>query len=140
MTVNLNWKKILILIGIYIISLVTVFLIGRFMKIKSLKESQIKLEQDLKEVLSKMSDMENRNSELLESNDLLEKLNSELKTENEGMKSDINSIKNVTKSTEQKLDEMETSMNNMSDIVKMAKENQRIFRYYIETVSQITED
>lgn len=140
MTINLNWKKILIIIGIYIVSLVTVFLIGRFMEIKSLKESKIKLEQDLKEVLSKMSDMENRNSELLESNDLLEKLNGELKTENKGMKSDINSIKDITKSTEQKLDEIETNMNNMSDIVKMAKENQRVFRYYIETVSQITED
>lgn len=140
MTINLNLKKALIILTIYMISLIIVFAIGRNSKFKSLEKSQIKLEEDLKEVLSNMSDMEKRNDELLKSNDLLEKLNDELKTENEGMKSDINSIKNVTKSTEQKLDEMETGMNNMSDIVKIAKENQRIFRYYIETVSQITEE
>lgn len=140
MTINLNLKKSLIILTIYMISLIIVFAIGRNSKFKSLEKSQIKLEEDLKKVLSNMSDMEKRNDELLKSNDLLEKLNNELKTENEGMKSDINSIKNVTKSTEQKLDEMETSMNNMSDIVKIAKENQRIFRYYIETVSQITEE
>lgn len=140
MTINLNLKQALIILTIYMISLIIVFAIGRNSKFKSLEKSQIKLEEDLKKVSSNMSDMEKRNDELLKSNDLLEKLNDELKTENEGMKSDINSIKNVTKSTEQKLDEMETGMNNMSDIVKIAKENQRIFRYYIETVSQITEE
>ena len=49
MTINLNLKKALIILTIYMISLIIVFAIGRNSKFKSLEKSQIKLEEELNE-------------------------------------------------------------------------------------------
>lgn len=140
MTLELNLKKILIVLTIYMISITIAFIIGRNIKIKSLNESQIKLEQDLKDMQSKINDIQNRNDELLNLNNEQQKINDELKKENLAMKSDLNSIKDLTKSTERKLNEIETNTSNVSEMIKILKENQKIFRNYIETVSQITEE
>lgn len=140
MKLELNLKKILIVLTIYMISIIISFTIGRNIKIKSLNESQIKLEQDLKDMESKINDIQNRNDELLNLNNKQQKINDELKKENLAMKSDLNSIKDLTKSTEQKLNEIETNTSNVSEMIKILKENQKIFRNYIETVSQITEE
>ena len=140
MTLELNLKKTLIVLTIYMISIIIAFTIGRNIKIKLLNESQIKLEQDLKNIQSKINDIQNSNDELLNLNNEQQKINDELKKENLAMKSDLNSIKDLTKSTEQKLNEIETSTSNVSEMIKILKENQKIFRNYIETVSQITEE
>lgn len=143
MTIDLNsknFKRALIIFCIYMISIIIAFTIGRNIKLKSWKDSQTKLEQDLNEAKSKMNDIEIRNQELLELNDRQQKINDELKEENELMKSDINSIKTLTKSTEQKLNEVNINTDNISEMIKALKENQKIFRNYIETVSQIMEE
>ena len=140
MTINFTWKKILIFSIIFIVLLFVSFFIGRTLKIKSLKDSQIKLEQDLEIAISKISELEKRNNELLELNDTQKKLVEELKNENEKMKNDINSIKEIKKNTKQKLNKVSTDIDNTSNMIKTLKENQAIFRIYIENVSKITEE
>lgn len=129
--------KIIILVLIYVVSIIITFFLSENITMKKCKDSQVKIEEDLNKALSKMSDVEKRNDELLELNDKQQKINDELKNENIAMKSDLNDIKLVQTSTKEKLGEIEKSADESTSTIKLLRDNNSILRQYFQDTSNI---
>jgi hypothetical protein len=129
--------KIIIFSSIYIISFIFAFFLGKNITMKKCKDSQIKIEEDLQNALSKASVIEKRNNKLLELNDKQCKINEELKNENIAMKSDLNNIKSIQTSTKEKLGELEKSADESTSIIKLLRDNNSILRQYFQDTSDI---
>ena len=129
--------KIIILIAFYIISLIDVFLLSKNITINKYKDSKIKIEEDLNKANSKISDIEQRNDELLKFNDKQQKINNELKAENDAMKKDLEKIKSTAQSTKEKLDEVENSTDKTISIIQKLRNNNSILREYFQSTCEI---
>lgn len=129
-----NLKKILITLGIYIVSTVIAFVIGRNMKINTFSDTS-KIEIDLQNATEKLEKVNKKYDELVALNDNIKHVNAELLKENESMKSDLNNIKETTDYTMYKLTKIDNSTQDSSTIIKNLKENQKLFREYIQSVS-----
>lgn len=129
--------KIIILVLIYVVSIIITFFLSKNITMKKCKDSQIKIEEDLNKALSKTSDVEKRNDELLELNEKQQKINDELKNENIAMKSDLNDIKLVQTSTKEKLGEIEKSADESTSTIKLLRDNNSILRQYFQDTSNI---
>ena len=130
-------KKIIILVSISVVSLIIGFFIGRNFTLKRCKDSEIKLEKDLNKVTSEMTDIEKRNNDLLELNDIQQKINDELKIENNAMKEDLGNIKSTAKSTKEKLNELEQSVNETTSTIQKLRNNNSILREYFQSTCEI---
>ena len=130
-------KKIIILVSISVVSLIIGFFIGRNYILKKCKNSEIKLEEDLNKVTSKMTDIEKRNDELLELNNKQQKINDELRTENMAMKKDLENIKSVTTSTKEKLDEIEQTVDESTSTIQKLRNNNNVLREYFQSTYEI---
>jgi len=132
-------KKIknIILVSIYVVSLILVAFLVKNITMKKCKDSEIKLEEDLNNVQSKMTDVEKRNDELLELNNKQQKINDELKIENNAMKEDLGNIKSTAKSTKEKLNELEQSANETTSTIQKLRNNNSILREYFQSTCEI---
>ena len=110
MTLELNLKKTLIVLTIYMISIIIAFTVGKNIKIKSLNESQIKLEQDLKDMQSKINDIQNQMERNEINDDELQNENYDLDVDNLAEADSDNENKNVH---EQQENNVENQNNNM---------------------------
>lgn len=134
-----NLKKIFITLSIYIVSTIIAFVIGRNMKINTYSDTS-KIEFDLQNAETKLTEVNKRNVELEELVTSLKRTNAELLKENESMKSDLNNIKESTEHTLYKLSKLDNSVQDSSSVIKNLKENQKLFREYIQSVSDVTKE
>lgn len=132
-------KKIknIIFASIYVVSLIVVAFLVKNITMKKCKDTEIKLEEDLNNVNSKMTDVEKRNNELLELNDKQQKINDELKTENNAMKEDLGNIKSSAKLTKEKLDKIEQCMDETTSTIQTLRNNNAILREYFQSTYKI---
>ncbi len=128
-------KSIVWTVLIALVLLATAFFLGRFSATKGSSEST-KLDEDLKILNEKVSELEKRNEELITLNEEQERLCSQLKSENKNMKKTIGNINELTISTRDKLDEMENSTTSIFDTLTLIKENQKVLKAYILSVSK----
>lgn len=128
-------KSIVWTVLIALALLATAFFLGRFSATKGISEST-KLDEDLKILNEKVSELEKRNEELITLNEEQERLCSQLKSENKSMKKTIGNINELTISTRDKLDEMENSATSIFDTLTLIKENQKVLKAYILSVSK----
>ena len=104
------------------------------MKINTFNDTS-KIEIDLQNATEKLTEVNKKYDELIALNDNIKHVNAELLKENESMKSDLNNIKEVTDYTMYKLTKIDNSTQDSSTIIKNLKENQKLFREYIQSVS-----
>ena len=128
-------KSIVWTVLIALALLATAFFLGRFSVTKGISEST-KLDEDLKILNENVSELEKRNEELITLNEEQERLCSQLKSENEGMRKTIGNINELTVSTKGKLDEIENSASSAIDTLNLIKENQKVLKAYILSVSK----
>ena len=131
-------KKIVIQIVVFIIALSLSFIFGYCFRGKNTKDSQIKLEQDLERMKEVVSNLNERNEELIKLNDEQSKLCDKLKNEKNEMQENLDGIKKATISTKSKIDELNDKATDASSTIRVLKENQKILREYINEVSKVT--
>lgn len=135
----MKFKTFLILLFIYLISLIFIFFVGRSSKNTS-SDYIIKLENDLTDAQMLIKTIEKRNEELINLNENQEKINQELKIENEKMSDDLQNIKEITISTQDKLGELENISNETLSTIQKLKNNNDLFREYIKNVSNVIKE
>ena len=133
-----NIKKVIIKIIIFVLSIMVAFFLGYNFSIKN--HNYFHLDEKLKNAEELIKKIEERNDELFILTENQEKIIKELKIENENQKNDLNAIKEITFSTENKIMEIDESMDRVSDKMNKIKENQKIFKEYIINISNIVKE
>ena len=129
-------KKKIIYICISITFIIISFFVGKFDSKKDISQ----LQNDLKIANDKLSDIEQRNEELIQLNEEQKVIINELNLENQNSTKHIESIKEINSSTKEKLNNLESSADSAMSSINKLKENNKILKEYFNSVTSIMEE
>ena len=98
------------------------------------------MQNDLKIANDKLSNVEQRNEELIQLNEEQKIIINELSLENQNSTKHIESIKEISSSTKEKLNNLESSADSAMSSINKLKENNKILKEYFNSVTSIMEE
>lgn len=129
-------KNKIIYICISITFIIISFFVGKFDSKKDISQ----LQNDLKIANDKLSDVEQRNEELIQLNEEQKVIINELSLENQNSTKHIESIKEISSSTKEKLNNLESSVDSTMSSINKLKENNKILKEYFNSVLCVMEE
>lgn len=129
-------KNKIIYICISITFIIISFFVGKFDSKKDISQ----LQNDLKIANDKLSDIEQRNEELIQLNEEQKVIINELSLENQNSTKHIESIKEISSSTKEKLNNLKSSADSAMSSINKLKENNKILKEYFNSVTSIMEE
>ena len=129
-------KNKIIYICISITFIIISFFVGKFDSKKDISQ----LQNDLKIANDKLSNVEKRNEELIQLNEEQKIIINELSLENQNSTKHIESIKKISSSTKEKLNNLESSADSAMSSINKLKENNKILKEYFNSVTSIMEE
>ena len=129
-------KKKIIYICISITFIIISFFVGKFDSKKDISQ----LQNDLKIANDKLSNVEQRNEELIQLNEEQKVMINELSLENQNSTKHIESIKEISSSTKEKLNNLKSSADSAMSSINKLKENNKILKEYFNSVTSIMEE
>ena len=129
-------KNKIIYICISITFIIISFFVGKFDSKKDISQ----LQNDLKIANDKLSNVEQRNEELIQLNEEQKIIINELSLENQNSTKHIESIKEISSSTKEKLNNLESSADSAISSINKLKENNKILKEYFNSVTSIMEE
>ena len=129
-------KKKIIYICISITFIIISFFVGKFDSKKDISQ----LQNDLKITNDKLSDVGQRNEELIQLNEEQKVIINELSLENQNSTKHIESIKEISSSTKEKLNNLESSADSAMSSINKLKENNKILKEYFNSILCIMEE
>lgn len=129
-------KNKIIYICISITFIIISFFVGKFDSKKDISQ----LQNDLKIANDKLSDVEQRNEELIQLNEEQKVIINELSLENQNSTKHIESIKEISSSTKEKLNNLEFSADSAMSSINKLKENNKILKEYFNSVLCVMEE
>ena len=129
-------KKKIIYICISITFIIISFFVGKFDSKKDISQ----LQNDLKIANDKLSDIEQRNEELIQLNEEQKVIINELSLENQNSTKHIESIKEISSSTKEKLNNLKSSADSAMSSINKLKENNKILKEYFNSITSIMEE
>ena len=129
-------KNKIIYICISITFIIISFFVGKFDSKKDISQ----LQNDLKIANDKLSDIEQRNEELIQLNEEQKVIINELNLENQNSTKHIESIKEISSSTKEKLNNLKSSADSAMSSINKLKENNKILKEYFNSVTFIMEE
>ena len=129
-------KNKIIYICISITFIIISFFVGKFDSKKDISQ----LQNDLKIANDKLSNVEQRDEELIQLNEEQKIIINELSLENQNSTKHIESIKEISSSTKEKLNNLESSADSAMSSINKLKENNKILKEYFNSVTSIMEE
>ena len=129
-------KKKIIYICISMTFIIISFFVGKFDSKKDISQ----LQNDLKITNDKLSDVEKRNEKLIQLNEEQKVIINELGLENQNSTKHIESIKEISSSTKEKLNNLESSADSAMSSINKLKENNKILKDYFNSVLCVMEE
>ena len=129
-------KNKIIYICISITFIIISFFVGKFDSKKDISQ----LQNDLKIANDKLSDVGQRNEKLIQLNEEQKVIINELSLENQNSTKHIESIKEISSSTKEKLNNLESSADSAMSSINKLKENNKILKEYFNSVTSIMEE
>lgn len=129
-------KNKIIYICISITFIIISFFVGKFDSKKDISQ----LQNDLKITNDKLSDVGQRNEKLIQLNEEQKVIINELSLENQNSTKHIESIKEISSSTKEKLSNLESSADSAMSSINKLKENNKILKEYFNSVTSIMEE
>ena len=129
-------KNKIIYICISITFIIISFFVGKFDSKKDISQ----LQNDLKIANDKLSNVEQRNEELIQLNEEQKIIINELSLENQNSTKHIESIKEINSSTKEKLNNLESSADSAMSSINKLKENNKILKEYFNSITSIMEE
>ena len=129
-------KNKIIYICISITFIIISFFVGKFDSKKDISQ----LQNDLKIANDKLSDIEQRNEELIQLNEEQKVIINELNLENQNSTKHIESIKEISSSTKEKLNNLKSSADSAMSSINKLKENNKILKEYFNSITSIMEE
>ena len=129
-------KNKIIYICISITFIIISFFVGKFDSKKDISQ----LQNDLKITNDKLSNVEQRNEKLIQLNEEQKVIINELSLENQNSTKHIESIKEISSSTKEKLSNLESSADSAMSSINKLKENNKILKEYFNSVTSIMEE
>lgn len=129
-------KNKIIYICISITFIIISFFVGKFDSKKDISQ----LQNDLKITNDKLSEVEKRNEKLIQLNEEQKVIINELSLENQNSTKHIESIKEISSSTKEKLSNLESSADSAMSSINKLKENNKILKEYFNSVTSIMEE
>ena len=129
-------KNKIIYICISITFIIISFFVGKFDSKKDISQ----LQNDLKIANDKLSDIEQRNEELIQLNEEQKVMINELSLENQNSTKHIESIKEINSSTKEKLNNLESSVDSTMSSINKLKENNKILKEYFNSILCVMEE
>lgn len=129
-------KKKIIYICISMTFIIISFFVGKFDSKKDISQ----LQNDLKITNDKLSNVEQRNEKLIQLNEEQKVIINELGLENQNSTKHIESIKEISSSTKEKLNNLESSADSAMSSINKLKENNKILKEYFNSVTSIMEE
>lgn len=129
-------KKKIIYICISMTFIIISFFVGKFDSKKDISQ----LQNDLKITNDKLSDVEKRNEKLIQLNEEQKVIINELGLENQNSIKHIESIKEISSSTKEKLNNLESSADSAMSSINKLKENNKILKDYFNSVLCVMEE
>ena len=129
-------KNKIIYICISITFIIISFFVGKFDSKKDISQ----LQNDLKIANDKLSNVEQRNEELIQLNEEQKVMINELSLENQNSTKHIESIKEISSSTKEKLNNLKSSADSAMSSINKLKENNKILKEYFNSITSIMEE
>ena len=129
-------KNKIIYICISITFIIISFFVGKFDSKKDISQ----LQNDLKITNDKLSEVEKRNEKLIQLNEGQKVIINELSLENQNSTKHIKSIKEISSSTKEKLNNLESSVDSTMSSINKLKENNKILKEYFNSVLCVMEE
>ena len=129
-------KNKIIYICISMTFIIISFFVGKFDSKKDISQ----LQNDLKIANDKLSNVEQRNEELIQLNEEQKVMINELSLENQNSTKHIESIKEISSSTKEKLNNLKSSADSAMSSINKLKENNKILKEYFNSVTSIMEE
>ena len=129
-------KNKIIYICISITFIIISFFVGKFDSKKDISQ----LQNDLKITNDKLSDVEKRNEKLIQLNEEQKVIINELGLENQNSTKHIESIKEISSSTKEKLNNLESSADSAMSSINKLKENNKILKEYFNSILCVMEE
>ena len=129
-------KNKIIYICISITFIIISFFVGKFDSKKDISQ----LQNDLKITNDKLSDVEKRNEKLIQLNEGQKVIINELSLENQNSTKHIESIKEISSSTKEKLNNLESSVDSTMSSINKLKENNKILKEYFNSILCVMEE
>ena len=129
-------KNKIIYICISITFIIISFFVGKFDSKKDISQ----LQNDLKITNDKLSEVEKRNEKLIQLNEGQKVIINELSLENQNSTKHIESIKEISSSTKEKLNNLESSVDSTMSSINKLKENNKILKEYFNSILCVMEE
>lgn len=129
-------KNKIIYICISITFIIISFFVGKFNSKKDISQ----LQNDLKITNDKLSDVGQRNEKLIQLNEEQKVIINELSLENQNSTKHIESIKEISSSTKEKLNNLESSADSAMSSINKLKENNKILKEYFNSILCVMEE
>lgn len=129
-------KNKIIYICISITFIIISFFVGKFDSKKDISQ----LQNDLKITNDKLSDVGQRNEKLIQLNEEQKVIINELSLENQNSTKHIESIKEISSSTKEKLNNLESSADSAMSSINKLKENNKILKEYFNSILCVMEE
>lgn len=129
-------KNKIIYICISITFIIISFFVGKFDSKKDISQ----LQNDLKITNDKLSEVEKRNEKLIQLNEEQKVIINELGLENQNSTKHIESIKEISLSTKEKLSNLESSADSAMSSINKLKENNKILKEYFNSILCVMEE
>lgn len=129
-------KNKIIYICISITFIIISFFVGKFDSKKDISQ----LQNDLKIANDKLSNVEQRNEKLIQLNEEQKVIINELGLENQNSIKHIESIKEISSSTKEKLNNLESSVDSATSSIYKLKENNKILKEYFNSILCVMEE
>lgn len=129
-------KNKIIYICISITFIIISFFVGKFDSKKDISQ----LQNDLKIANDKLSNVEQRNEKLIQLNEEQKVIINELGLENQNSIKHIESIKEISSSTKEKLNNLESSVDSATSSINKLKENNKILKEYFNSILCVMEE
>ena len=129
-------KKKIIYICISMTFIIISFFVGKFDSKKDISQ----LQNDLKITNDKLSDVGQRNEKLIQLNEEQKVIINELSLENQNSTKHIESIKEISSSTKEKLSNLESSADSAMSSINKLKENNKILKEYFNSILCVMEE
>lgn len=125
---------------IYICISITFIIISFFVGKLDSKKDISQLQNDLKIANDKLSDVGQRNEKLIQLNEEQKVIINELSLENQNSTKHIESIKEISSSTKEKLNNLESSADSAMSSINKLKENNKILKEYFNSILCVMEE
>ena len=129
-------KKKIIYICISMTFIIISFFVGKFDSKKDISQ----LQNDLKIANDRLSNVEQRNEKLIQLNEEQKVIINELGLENQNSTKHIESIKEISSSTKEKLNNLESSADSAMSSINKLKENNKILKEYFNSILCVMEE